>query len=348
MKKLSIIIPAYNVQNYIVRTLSSILTQNNSDIEIIVVDDGSTDQTAQVVTKAIESSSIPNITLYSNCNGGVSSARNFGLDRAIGEYVYFLDGDDYVADDFIGQIFKLVEENKPQIVFWRYDFVSETGEPLSAFPFRTEFTFQKTGLEVLNLLLLENAVSFCVGSIAYRRDFLTENKMHYRVGCVAGEDFEFICKSLSCASSVLFTERIMTHYFQRATSVTHTCNIAKFDAVLAHERVRSHFQACGSPEMIALSNILTEYHIPICYIGIFAQCLEQLTSNRQMATKDAMRKVKEAVEASYPSLHYNILSGIKMRKRKKLPDKLDVFLLSPVLYNFLARMYGKIKRRKNP
>lgn len=87
----SIIIPAYNLENYIAAALQSVLVQTFQDFEIIIVDDGSSDETVSI----IQSFHDPRIRLVSQVNSGVSRARNAGMKKAVGAYIAFLDGDDY-------------------------------------------------------------------------------------------------------------------------------------------------------------------------------------------------------------------------------------------------------------
>ena len=93
----SVIIPAYNVESQIVRTLESLLNQREKQFEIIVVDDGSTDNTNQVAELMLNESKHKNFKIIKKKNGGVSSARNMGIRESNGEYLLFLDGDDYVS-----------------------------------------------------------------------------------------------------------------------------------------------------------------------------------------------------------------------------------------------------------
>ena len=95
--KYSVIIPVYNVEKYIDRCLKSIISQNYDDLEIIVIDNGSTDSSGSICdTYASEYS---NISVYHIENHGVGSARNFGLSKARGEFIYFVDSDDYLVSN---------------------------------------------------------------------------------------------------------------------------------------------------------------------------------------------------------------------------------------------------------
>lgn len=96
MEKLSILVPAYNVEQWLSRCLNSILAQNTEDVEIIIVDDGSTDNTLRYAKKF--SAKWHNIKVFSKNNEGVGAARNFLLDKAQGEYIWFVDSDDYIVD----------------------------------------------------------------------------------------------------------------------------------------------------------------------------------------------------------------------------------------------------------
>ena len=103
MKKLSILIPAYNVERWLPRCLNSILSQVEDDIEIVIVDDGSTDTTLQCANEFAEKRN--DIRVFSKHNEGVGAARNYLLDKACGEFIWFVDSDDYIAEGALRHIF---------------------------------------------------------------------------------------------------------------------------------------------------------------------------------------------------------------------------------------------------
>lgn len=102
MKKLSILIPAYNVERWLPRCLNSILSQVKDDIEIVIVDDGSTDTTLQCANEFAEKWN--DIRVFSKHNEGVGAARNYLLDKACGEFIWFVDSDDYIAEGTLRHI----------------------------------------------------------------------------------------------------------------------------------------------------------------------------------------------------------------------------------------------------
>lgn len=337
MIKFSIIIPAYNVEKYIARTLLSILSQNNGGIEVIVVNDGSTDQTAMVTASVLAGSRIANTSVFTKENGGVSSARNYGFDKAKGEYVFFLDGDDYVADGFVGSVMELLEKCKPQVVHWPYDLVNEKGSVLNEYPYNTEGIVTKTGAETLSAILLERSTRIWTGSIAYNRKFLEENQIRFTPGCAVGEDLEFIFLALSYAQSVLSTNRIKSNYLQRPASVMSTHSIRKFDAILALGRVRDHFLRLKDPEYAYLAKHFNDYEILHYYAGTFRLCLQHLVNGEKKRASAAIKQLYEEIENLYPGMNEEIAHKMRNRWKKGLPDRIDVFRFSPLLYLYLSR-----------
>ena len=110
----SIIVPAYNAEAYLNRCIDSILSQTYRNIEIILVDDGSTDNTPVLCDEYSEQHK-DIIKVIHKENGGVSSARNIGIDTASGDYYAFVDSDDWIADDFIETLYSLIKRNNCEI-----------------------------------------------------------------------------------------------------------------------------------------------------------------------------------------------------------------------------------------
>ena len=116
MPKISVIVPAYNIELYIGKCIDTLANQTLDDLEIIIINDGSTDRTEDVIKKKIEKYSDKNIVLFNKENGGQSDARNYGIKNATGDYIAFVDGDDYVEPDMFEQMYKKVLEYPYDIV----------------------------------------------------------------------------------------------------------------------------------------------------------------------------------------------------------------------------------------
>ena len=114
MTKISIIVPIYNVEKYLKRSLDSLVNQTLKDIEIILVDDGSTDNSHKIAEGYKKNYS--NVLLVTKENGGLSDARNFGLQYASGEYIAFVDSDDYVESQMFERMYNLSENGQKKII----------------------------------------------------------------------------------------------------------------------------------------------------------------------------------------------------------------------------------------
>lgn len=121
----SLIIPTYNLEKYIEQCLDSILTQTLKNIEVICIDDGSKDSTLEILKKYAEKDG--RISVYAQKNGGAASARNFAVTKALGEYIYYIDGDDYLAHNKALEILykKATEDNLDILLFKKDDFLDE-------------------------------------------------------------------------------------------------------------------------------------------------------------------------------------------------------------------------------
>ena len=105
---ISIIVPVYNVESYLERCVNSIINQTYHNLEIILVDDGSPDGSGDLCDKLAKNDD--RITVYHKKNGGLSDARNYGVQNANGEYITFIDSDDFVAKDYIEHLYSMIQE----------------------------------------------------------------------------------------------------------------------------------------------------------------------------------------------------------------------------------------------
>lgn len=117
--KVSIIIPVYNVENYLVRCLDSIIKQSYTNLEIILVDDGSTDSCYKICDDYATKDN--RILVFHLENHGAATARNFGVEKATGEYLFFVDSDDYIENDSIEKMLKLSNNGEKDIIYCDYN-----------------------------------------------------------------------------------------------------------------------------------------------------------------------------------------------------------------------------------
>lgn len=184
----SVIIPVYNVEKYLRKCVDSVLCQTYSDLEIILVDDGSPDRCGEICEEyALKDS---RISVIHKKNGGLSDARNAGLKAAAGEYIYFLDSDDYLRNDAIGELIGCIEKEKADMVCFSAKSFSDSGVPVPDDE-KMNYSYETaSGAEIL-VKRFENVDWYgAVPLFFYRADFLKREKLHFIKGLLY-EDLMF-------------------------------------------------------------------------------------------------------------------------------------------------------------
>lgn len=236
----SIIIPAYNVENYIKNTLNSICENQLEQTEIIVIDDGSKDNTLQEIEACLKNQNPPHYKIITQENQGVSVARNQGIEHAAGKFLIFCDGDDLCKSNMIETLSDYVDQDW-DILVWRYD-ITQDGV-------KTQISQQKFSESVLYQpqifsFFLFGGNRIRLGSFAIRSEFLKKTGIKYTVGCTLSQDVEFIYKCLSEAQKVELVNDILFTYAKRNGSVMYKYNMNRFEAprgvMRIGEYVRNH------------------------------------------------------------------------------------------------------------
>ncbi|MCM1103727.1 MAG: glycosyltransferase [Clostridium sp.] len=189
MAKVSVLIPVYNVENYIEQCLESVIAQTLKDIEIICVNDGSTDFSLDILKKyAVKDS---RIKIINKENGGLPSARNAGLDAATGEYISFVDSDDYVQSNMMSVLYKNAKKTKAEIVICGANVFPET--PRADSWFYQALSPERKFYEVCSdELLFENRASRpFIWRIFVKRDLIERNHFRLDENIHIGEDNAF-------------------------------------------------------------------------------------------------------------------------------------------------------------
>ena len=200
MAKLSIVVPVYNVQDYINECVESIVDQKEKDIEIILVDDGSTDQSGKICDSLVEKKT--NIKVIHKENGGLSSARNAGLDNASGEYVLFVDSDDKIASESLEAILDCIKETRADYYFLSGKKFYPDGkeEPLDDPIHRAEIRGKKSEYVVRYIATLTKYPgSACTK--AYKREFLEKKSIRFPSDRRLAEDLGFTLRCILTATS---------------------------------------------------------------------------------------------------------------------------------------------------
>ena len=188
--KYSVIIPVYNVEKYINRCLKSILSQRYNDLEIILIDNGSTDRSGSICD--IYANEDANISVYHIDNHGVGSARNFGLSKARGEFIYFVDSDDYLVGNLFAEFEDKLTPDLDLLVFSYYNSfeqeMTEKNRTKKILPYNG--SYDKYDFSKIFKDLFLSDMLYTVWNKIYRREFLLENNFSFEK-YELGEDVRF-------------------------------------------------------------------------------------------------------------------------------------------------------------
>lgn len=208
---ISIVVPVYNVEKYIHECLESILNQSYKNIEVIIVNDGTLDNSIAKIEDLLKDK---RTRLISQVNQGLSAARNTGIKAALGEYISFIDSDDKVKSSFIETLYDKANETNADIV--RGSFRNFDGNIPEGWI--TDFNISPSrGTEALRYFLNDN-VSFVVWSSLYRTTFLRENRLEFTEGILL-EDGDFTTRSYINASVVATSDAPNYYYRVRPGSI---------------------------------------------------------------------------------------------------------------------------------
>lgn len=212
MPTISVVVPVYNVEKYVEKCLDSICAQTFTDIEIIVVDDGSTDKSGIICDEYSKKDS--RIRVYHKENGGLSSARNYGIDHASGDYIGFVDSDDYIDAAMYQTLYNnLIEYDADMSLCGLYDMFN--GRPRKV---NTENkTFTATNVETIQIVLEAEITSVTAVNKLYKKALF--QAIRYPEGKVSEDAFIIVDLLLQCKKTAITTTQLY-YYIHRSGSIT--------------------------------------------------------------------------------------------------------------------------------
>lgn len=206
---LSIIIPCYNSSKFIASTLDMLINQNLSNCEVIIVNDGSTDNTSEIIHTYSEIYSC--IKIVDKENEGVSIARNIGLEIASGEYIYFLDSDDTIADGTLDFYRKILTTYR-NLDIYCFGYISiQNGKLLKEY-ISSKFTDCTLDKDSLTESFFTKKIPVNICSSIFNRAFINMNLIRFTAGLKIGEDIEFILKIILKSESLYYNARVCFNY----------------------------------------------------------------------------------------------------------------------------------------
>ena len=218
---ISFIIPAYNVESYIERCIESICNQNFSIhlYEVIVVNDGSTDNTLSIIKSLIAKYQGHKIILIDKPNGGLSSARNIGISQATGKYVWFVDSDDYIANNCLEHIYQNIQKyNELDVFAFNMIYIYDNGSS-NKNNRRLPVGRYITGSELFlkDFRYPYSGVQFAI----YKQSYLQSLHLNFKEG-IFFEDILYTTTLMASNPKCVFVDKIYYHYYIRTGSITNS------------------------------------------------------------------------------------------------------------------------------
>lgn len=228
-KLISVIVPIYNVEKYLTKCIESIINQTYENLEIILVDDGSPDNCPIICDEYAKRDS--RVKVIHKKNGGLSDARNTGLDIATGEYIMFIDSDDFVEIDMMESMMNNMIDNNVDLVVCNIKYIYDNSE-------KVKYNQKNKVLdkyEAMQEYIKDGIVQAVAWNKLYKRNLI--NDMRYKVGKINEDEF-FTYKIVDRTNKIYYNSKPFYNYVQRNTSIMGTYSIKRLDTVEAsYERL---------------------------------------------------------------------------------------------------------------
>ncbi|MGA9213447.1 glycosyltransferase family 2 protein [Kaistella sp.] len=316
---ISLIIPCYNAEQTLEKCLNSVIQQSYNNLEIIMVDDGSTDGTSKIY-KDFQSKD-ERIKVFKQDNSGVSKARNKGVKTATGKYICFVDSDDWVETNYCSELYHLLVTENADIAIIEASYEDKNGNIIFNKPISDEKIFD--GKRALALLLEDKVMQSHPWGKLYKADFLKNVSFPENLKCF--EDYSTLFKIFDKAVKVVRSNDQLYHYIQHDDSLSH--NLSPETAYYFYLAIMEVFKFWQSTTPLKNQGKITK--------NIIKKLLMVLKRILRNTTKEEMQPEKEKIRQSFKSfLKYSIKDiGVE-------------YFLYIRLYYYYPNLYTKLISKK--
>ena len=330
--KISVIIPTYNAENFIEKTIDSLINQSFKDFDILFIDDGSSDNTVNTIDNILSNTNIPYNIIVNNKSLGASAARNIGLRNVTGEYIIFLDDDDFLSENHIKNLYESLTNNNAEFGFTKLMKIDENNNYLSSNDLYKEIE-NKSLISVHDFIKLEllMRIPFNFVQLLYPREIINRYNILFDEDSVYGEDTEFALKCLIHGKSIGISKDFTYFYLQHTGSVSHSISLQRFEYINTLENLQDYFTE-NNGDCQDLVDLIITNRIPKAIFGN----LMYLFYEDKCSFDDIKNKMDEL------GLFNKLKKFLPYDSQdKKFNIKIRLFLISPKLY------YKLWKRFKN-
>ena len=311
--KVSVIVPVYNAGEYIFRCLNSIINQDFHDYELIIINDGSTDSSLEIIEDTLKDTTIEYKILKQE-NQGVSQARNRGIDEARGEYLVFVDADDYVEKNHLSNLYNGKSD------FSLTQFVKKNRDSTSNIYVYEDKTIKTDDFIKMEL---QGKIPFHFAQLMYKTSIIKQNNIYFLKDVVYGEDTVFALEALIHGADIAVNNEITYYYMQNPSSAIQTSQYRRFEIVGIFEKLKEVYEKNNRND---LAEMITTSRIPR---AIFANMNFFFHNNYDF--QETLNKMKEL----------DLLTKLsKYHGDFKFKLKIKLFLSNPKAY---YKMWMKLK-----
>ncbi len=309
--KVSVIVPVYNVEIYLEKCLNSLISQQLSAIEVIIVNDGSKDNSQQIIDDF--TNRFPEkIRAFTKENGGLSEARNFGLKHCTGEYIGFVDSDDYVTDDMFAEMYDLAQKHNAEMVICNLEKVDQFGNVTQKL---TQIPNMPEKIDLSEHFSVFSDLSYFACNKIFRAD-LFSNK-NFKKG-IHFEDIQLIPQLLLNCKTIAQTQKFHYQYLERTDSITKTHTLKGLDILNAVKDVEVAFKNSSfSNRTIELKNfqILEGVYTFLAYLAFVKDKSTYLQMRNALSTFMKERQISRNDVFAYKRFGENYFSSMPITKR---------------------------------
>lgn len=317
---ISVIIPAYNEENYISRALNSLMAQtlDKSFFELIIIDDNSTDKTREIVKKSLNGSNVNYKLLKNEKRRGVSYSRNAGLKEARGEYILFLDADDFISKYYLEMMLKEINSKNFDLVFCKIIVADDKGKPLRGLNPRIIRKGTYSPSEFMKAYEKEK-LFYQIGCFLFSKKIITYRNLKFNEQFSICEDNDFVFRYLTQCNKISFIDEYMLFHTKHKNSLTKSFDDTRFQAIsifesaakeIKDDNMKHFILKCRIPRELRYLAAGSIYYNKDCVflqkiisIQKYRRCLKDL---KIYSKRDLLRKIDIFIMLNFPKMYCRV------------------------------------------
>lgn len=330
-KKVSVVIPIYNVENYLDKCLSSVINQSYNNLEIICVNDGSSDNSEKIILEYVKKDD--RIIYVKQKNGGLSFARNTGISKATGKYICFIDSDDWVSNDFVFKMVENLENNKSDISICNIKHIYIDGSEKKV-SYGISNNMVLDSYDALKELFIGRVLQNHTVNKLYKLDLFKKNCITFPVGRIYEDVFTTYRLFLVSNKISLFNEYLYFYLQERDGSIlTKKFDEKKLDLLDAINEIRNNEKL----KKFKFDKYIQKFYVQQL-IGLFYHIFPSYDKETKKYYNEIFKKIKKHDS-------HKCTKDIIFNKKISFFDKLKFIVLDncPNLYCIIMKKYLKIK-----